>query len=95
MKILYAQESNFFLFLNFCLLFKMHSDLSYLLFLNQIIVPQSMMGYISMTSTQEAVIGHRYKIMPVYNGQLLKSYQAEAIDFLLIPETDFVWLSII
>lgn len=54
-----------------------------------------MMGYISMTSTQEAVIGHRYKIMPVYNGQLLKSYQAEAIDFLLIPETDFVWLSII
>lgn len=96
MKILCDHESNFFLFLNFCLLFKMHSDLSYLLFLNQVIVLQSMMWYTSMIYIQEVVIGHQYNIKPVYNSQLLKwSYQAEAIGLLLFPEKDFVWLSII
>lgn len=96
MKILCDYESNFFLFLNFYLLFKMHLDLNYLLFLNQVIVLQSMMWYTSMIYIQEVVIGHQYNIKPVYSSQLLKwSYQAEAIGLLLVPEKDFVWLSII
>lgn len=90
---LYDQQSNFFTCpYIFCVLFKMHSDMLFSFLKSMDCFLISDVIYTLTTHIQEAVSGHQYNITPVHSKSAteLKSYQAEPIGLLLIPERDVI-----